>query len=362
MIEYAGVKLRNPFVVASSPLTSKIEWLKQAEEHGAAAASTKLTFIKQPFYGKLRMYNSLKEASIICYDRRLDIEEGLELTRKAKEQTDLVIFTNITSDSADLEGWARLAREHEQAGADLIEANLICPNVGLSTKSIKGIEAMSSTELGGAITGQNPELVGQVVATLKANVKIPVVVKLTPNVTDIGLIAIACQNAGANGVCLAGAQSSLPAVDIYNNGRPKYELLNGVSHGSLGGPATKLMAFSQVAQVSTKTKLPIVGGGGLETAEDAIMMMMWGATLVTYCTSIMWYGWDVVRKTVDGMKEYMDRMGYSDYREIIGRSLQYLRPSSGLEALPGHPLIDQNKCVGCGRCTLTRTLRRHQCL
>ena len=86
MIEFAGVKFKNPFVVASSPLTNKLEWLKAADEHGAAAVSTKLTFVQQPFYGKLRMFNAPKEASIICYDRRLDIEEGLELTRKAKER------------------------------------------------------------------------------------------------------------------------------------------------------------------------------------------------------------------------------------------------------------------------------------
>lgn len=352
MIEYAGVKFKNPFVVASSPLTSKLEWLKAADEHGAAAVSTKLTFVRQPFYGKLRMYNSPKEASIICYDRRLDIEEGLELTRKAKEQTDLVIFTNITSDSADLDSWKRLAQEHEQAGADLIEANFICPNVGLATKSLKGSAALAETEKGGAITGQNPELVKQIVTALKASVKIPVVAKLTPNVTDVAVIAQACKDAGADGVCLAGGQSVLPPVDIYNNGRPKYELINGASHGSLGGPSAKLLGFSQVAQVATKTGMPLVGGGGLETAEDAIMMMMWGATLVTYCTSIMWYGWDVVRKTVDGMEAYMKAMGYTDYSQIIGKSLAHLRSSSQLEAIPGYPLIDTAKCVGCGRCTL----------
>ncbi|MBE3573672.1 MAG: hypothetical protein IMW95_12135 [Moorella humiferrea] len=351
-LEFAGVKFKNPFVVASSPLTSKIELLKKAEDHGAAAVSTKLTFIKQPFYGKLRMYNSPNEASIICYDRRLDLEEGLELVRQAKEQTELKIFVNITSDSGDLESWQRLAREHEEAGADLIEANLICPNVGLATKSIKGADAVSNTEHGGAVTGQDPVLVKRVVSALKAAVKIPVVAKLTPNVTDIAVIARACQEAGADGVCLAGGQSSLPPVDIYHEGRPCYELLNGASHGSLGGPATKLLSFSQVAQVAMKTNLPIIGGGGLGNAEDAIMMMMWGATLVTYCTSIMWYGWDVVRRTVAGIEKYMQDMGYSDYRQIIGKSLQYLRPSSELEAVPGYPRIAPDKCNGCGRCAL----------
>ena len=71
MIEFAGVKFKNPFVVASSPLTSNLEVLRAADRAGAAAASTKLTFIKQPFYGKLRMYNDPKVGSIVCHDRRL---------------------------------------------------------------------------------------------------------------------------------------------------------------------------------------------------------------------------------------------------------------------------------------------------
>ena len=91
-----------------------------------------------------------------------------------------------------------------------------------------------------------------------------------------------------------------------------------------------MLGFSQVAQVASKTNIPLVGGGGLETAEDAIMMMMWGATLVTYCTSVMWYGWDVVRKTVDGMEAFMKQMGYTDYNQIIGKSLSYLRSSSSV--------------------------------
>ena len=82
MIKFAGYRFKNPFVVASSPLTVKPELLKRAEEFGAAAVSTKLTFLKQPFYGSLRMYHSLKEGSIVCHDRRLDIDEGVALIEK----------------------------------------------------------------------------------------------------------------------------------------------------------------------------------------------------------------------------------------------------------------------------------------
>ncbi|SFP82512.1 4Fe-4S binding protein [Caldicoprobacter faecalis] len=349
MLEFAGIKFKNPVVIASSPLTSKIKWLIEAEKHGAAAVSTKLTFIKQPFYGKLRMHNNIKLSSIVCYDRRLDLEEGLRLVEEAKKKTNLIIFSNITHDNEDMDGWALLAKEFENAGADIIEANMVCPNVGLSTKSIKGQEALGAGEFGGAVTGQDPQRVRNVIKTLKESVKIPVVAKLTPNVADIGYMVRVCQEAGADGVCLAGAQSSLPLVDIYNDGKPEYHLLNGVSHGSLGGPACLNMAFSQVAQAATKSSLPIIGGGGLETAEQCIMMMMWGATLVTMCTSVMWYGWEIVDRIVRGMEEYLEKQGVT-YQDIIGKSLKYLRPSHQLEALEGWPEVDLDKCIGCGRC------------
>lgn len=350
MINFCGVEFKNPMVIASSPLTSKIEHLIEAEKAGAAAVSTKLAFIKQPFYGKLRMHTYLKNGSIICYDRRHDMDESLKLVDEARKKTSLKIFTNITHDATDMDGWILLAKKHEEAGADLIEANMVCPNIGLSTKNIRGEGAISDHEHGGAVTGQNPERIADIVKVLKAAVKIPVVVKLTPNVADIGVTAKAAENAGADGVCLAGAQTSLPLVDIYNEGKPEFSLLNGVSHGSLGGPATKLPCFSMVANIAKKTNLPIIGGGGLETWQDSIMMMMWGASLVTVCTAAMWYGWENIAIQVSGMEKYLEQIGYGDYSQVVGKSLQYLRSSSELEAVSGCAVVDKDKCNGCGRC------------
>lgn len=349
MLDYCGVEMKNPVVIASSPLTSKLKWLIEAEKAGAAAVSTKLTFIKQPFYGKLRMHTSDKLGSLICYDRRLDIDEGARLIEEAKKHTSLKIFSNITSDSANLEGWARLGKTMESAGADLIEANLICPNVGLSTKSIAGMGAVEITEKGGAVQGQDPELVKQAMQTLKASVKIPVIAKLTPNVTDIAQIAAAALEGGADGICVAGGQSSLPPIDTAT-GKPCYPLLNGVSHGSLGGPACRFMSFSHVAQIKRKTGTSVVGGGGLTTADEAIQMMMWGADMVTVCTSVMWYGWDVVTKMVNGIEAYCKEHN-TTCEEITGSALKHLRSSSQLDALPGYPHIDEKKCVGCGKCS-----------
>jgi dihydroorotate dehydrogenase subfamily 1 len=349
MIEFAGVKFKNPFVVASSPLTSNIDVLAAADRAGAAAASTKLTFIRQPFYGKLRMYNDPKVGSIVCHDRRLDMEEGERLVEEAKKRTSLVLFTNITHDGQDLEGWARLARAMENAGADLIEANLICPNITLTAKQLAKESDGEKGEEGGAVAGQDPAAARNVARALKESVDIPVICKLTPNVTDITAIARACEEGGADGICLAGAQLSLPPVDIYDPDSI-YPLLQGAAMGSLGGPATRLMGYAAVAQTAGRIQVPIIGGGGLQTWEHAIQYMMWGASLVTACTEIMWRGWDVVTKIVEGMAEFQQEQGYGSYDQVVGRALGNLRPAAELETVPGAPIVDPELCSGCGLC------------
>lgn len=345
MIEFAGLKLKNPFIVASSPLTAKLHLIQEAEKYGAAGVSTKLTFIKQPFYGKLRMYNNPKEGSIVCHDRRLDVEEGQLLVSRARKSTkDLVIFTNITHSSDDLDGWHYLAKTMENAGADAIEANMICPNLGLTAKSL-GQDAPG----GGGSAGQSPETAAAVTRTLKEAVSIPVICKLTPNVTDVTAIARACEEAGADGICLAGGHLVLPPMDIY---RPQnvYALLEGASMGSLGGPSSRLLGFAMVASTARRVKIPIIGGGGIEKWEHAVQFMMWGATLVTACTSIMWHGFEIIPKIIGKMEEFMEEQGYGGYGELVGLSAKTLRAAANLTALPGAPSVDPELCNGCGIC------------
>jgi dihydroorotate dehydrogenase subfamily 1 len=337
VIEYAGIEFKNPFVVASSPLTVKPELLKVAEDYGAAAVSTKLTFIKQPFTGSLRMHHNLKEGSIVCHDRRLDLHEGVALIEEGRRITkDLILFANMTHAGGDLEGWARLGKALEEAGAHILEPNLICPNLGLTAQAL-GEEAPS----GGAIPGQDPKMAYDIVKALKETVDIPVVPKLTPNVTDVTVIARACEDAGADGICLAGGQLSLPPVDVYHPDAA-YPLLRGASMGSLG--------FAQVASVARRVGVPVVGGGGLETWEHAVQYMMWGATLVTSCTALMWYGFEVIPKVLDGMETFMAEQGYAGYADLIGRAAPLLRAAEDLDVVSGTAVVDADACIGCGRC------------
>ena len=345
MIEFAGLEFKNPYIVASSPLTAKTKWLRAASEAGAGGVSTKLTFLKQPFYGKLRMYNDPAVGSIVCHDRRLDLDEGARLVEEGKRVAgDMVYFCNITHDANDLEGWVHVAKTLESAGADIIETNFICPNVSLTAKSL-GQDVHSS----GAIPGQDPEAARRVVRALKEGVGLPVVCKLTPNVTDLVGIALACQEGGADGLCVAGAQLSLPPPDIYHPERI-YPLLHGASMGSLGGPAARLMGYAMVAQLARRCSIPIIGGGGIETWQHAVEFMMWGATLFTVCTDLMWRGWERIGETLTGMGSFMRSQGYASYAELVGRSLPQFRAAEQLEPVIGAPRVDEAVCIGCGAC------------
>jgi len=345
MIEFAGLQFKNPYVVASSPLTARVKWIRAAADAGAAAVSTKLTFLKQPFYGALRMYNDPKVGSIVCHDRRLDLEEGTRLIEEAKPHTgDLIYFANITHASDDLEGWVHIARSVENAGADIIEANFICPNLSLTAHAL-GQEGPS----GGAVPGQDAALARRIVEALKSKVNIPVVCKLTPNVTDLVAVALACEAGGADGICVAGAQLSLPPMDIYHPD-DIYPLLQGASMGSLGGPAARLMGFAMVAQLARRCQVPIIGGGGIENWKHALQFMMWGATLITVCTAIMWHGWRIVGQTIREMEAFIEAQGYSGYEDLTGRSLHNLRAAGDLQPLAGAPFVDHTLCTGCGSC------------
>lgn len=345
-IEFAGIKMRNPFVVASGPPGATVDRIMKCEDNGAGAVVTKLVLVKQPWPGRLRMYSVPGEASIVNHDRRLDLDQGLELVRKSKERTELPIIVNITHPIEDPAGWVKLAKELEQAGADGLELNLICPNISFATCRM----GEKVKESHGAVIGQNPETVELAARTVSQAVKIPVIPKLTTNVADITLTGMAAVRGGAKGVCMAGGQSALPKVDIYNQGRPLYYCVDGVSHGSMGGPAILNQSFSLTAQLARALPIPVVAGGGISTWQDCIMFMMWGARAVTACTVIMWERFSVIKELVTGMERFLDEAGYQSIDEIIGLSLNHLKASKDLKVTDGCVAIDEGKCISCLKC------------
>lgn len=350
-VEFAGLTFKNSFVVASGPTSATVEQVKAAEDNGAAGVSLKLTFTRVPFECRLRCWSVPDEAMVMPIDKRLDEEEGLELCRRAREETDLILFANISDPSTDLEAWADLARKFAQAGAHIIEANFCCPNIGLSRYQL-GQQVTDKLSVGASI-GQVPEVARDITRALVEAVDIPVVPKLTPTALNMAEVARACQEAGAAGISLFGGPSlALPPPDIYHGGRPLYPGLEGASFGFLSGPAIRYATFKATAQVASTVTIPVCASGGISTWQDNVAMIMYGATLTSACTALMWHGFGRIREIVEGTERFMAQKGYPTYESMRGVSLRYLTTSDRLRLRPVVAVVDPERCVGCGKCLL----------
>jgi len=334
-----------PFFVASGPLTRSLDLLKKAEEAGAPAVSTKLTFSKLPYESQFRCYSIPEKGIIQPTERRLDFDEGIELVMRAREETSLVIAANVSG--VEPEDWAPLCKAFEEAGAHFIEANFCCPHMGLTKDLTTGEKPKSFM---GANIGQFPSIAKRVTSSIKEAVSIPLICKIPPSSFQLET-ALACESAGADAIHLFGGPLlGLPPVDLNNNGRPLYPLLENAAFGSYHGPCNLYSTFRYVAEAKTKLNIPIIASGGIKNWRDAIMMMMWGASFVAVCTQIMWNGFEVVSKITQGMNRYMQDSEFKSYEDIIGCSLSFLTGSDKIQVIPGAAKVNPTLCNQCGKC------------
>jgi len=347
MVNFCGLKLRSPFVVAPGPATNTIAKLRKADKYGAGAVSTKLTFYRLPFRGKARYYCEPRHGGLVSSDSRMEYRETVELVKQAKNETGLVVFCNITHMGEDIDGWVVMGEALQEAGADALELNLNCPNITPAMKQPAGGRVGGF----GTLAGQDKELCRNIITALKKHVSIPIIPKLPYRVADISEIAQACKEAGADAVTLASGYPSLPPVDIYQRGKCLNPFHTGVSVGSWAGDRGSLMhSFANVALVAKRVGLPIIGGGGIRTWEDGIQMMMWGAGVVTACWLVMYEGFPAIKRVVNGMDKYMEKQGYGSYQEITGLALPNLRPGTDIEVIPNYARINNARCNQCHKC------------
>ena len=183
-----------------------------------------------------------------------------------------------------------------EKGISAIEVNISCPNV----------------EMGGCTLGSDPEVAGRIVRLVKASYELPVIAKLTPNVSDITLIARSVEINGADALTLINTLTGM-AIDIQTQ-RPKL----GNVIGGLSGPAIKPVAIKMVWDVYRTVRIPIIGMGGVMTWEDAIEFILAGATAVGVGTALFRNPW-VVFEIIDGMEKYMEAKGITRLDEIRGK-------------------------------------------
>jgi len=297
-IEIAGLKLRNPTMLAAGILGLSGASLREVIKKGAGAVVTKSVGLK-PRQG----YPNPAVAQVSCGLLNAmglpnaGIQDFVEEIREVKQfRANVPIIVSVYGFSA--EEFAKVAHVAQKAGADALELNVSCPHVKKTGSEI----------------GQNPSLVAEVVEKVKAVVKKPVILKLTPNVADIGKVAKAGVKAGADAVTAINTVKAM-TIDI-ETAQPI--LANKI--GGLSGPAIKPVAVRCVYEIYEAVDVPVIGCGGVTTWEDAVEFMLAGASAVQIGTAIASRGLGVFRSVTRGMDSYLRRKGFRSVKDIVGLS------------------------------------------
>ena len=358
---FAGIRSPNPFWLASAPPTDKAYNVNRAFEAGWGGVVWKtlgeegppIVNVSGPRYGALHTpdrrligFNNIE--LITDRDLHLNLREIKEVKRNWPDRAMVVSLMVPCEEQA----WKSILPLVEDTGADGIELNFGCPH-GMSERGM------------GAAVGQVPEYIEMVTAWCKQYSKLPVIVKLTPNITDIRNPARAAKKGGADAVSLINTINSIMGVDPDSLAMSPSTGGMG-SHGGYCGPAVKPIALNMVAEIARDAQtagLPISGIGGVGTWRDALDYLALGAGNVQVCTAAMVYGFKIVQEMASGLSNYMDDKGFNKVSEIVGKALptvsawQFLNLQHITKAV-----INQDSCIQCGRCHIACEDTSHQAI
>ena len=315
---FVGIKSPNPFWLASAPPTDKAYNVIRAFKAGWGGVVWKTLGEEGP---PVVNVNGPRYGAIWGADRRLLGLNNIELITDRDLQTNLREIKQVKMDWPDRaivvslmvpceeNAWKAILPVVEETGADGIELNFGCPH------------GMSERGMGSAV-GQVPEYIEMVVRWCKANTRMPVITKLTPNITDISKPARAALAGGTDAVSLINTINSITAVNL-DTFSPEPSIDGKGSHGGYCGPAVKPIAMNMVAEIARDAEthgLPISGIGGITTWRDAAEFMALGAGNVQVCTAAMTYGFKIVQEMIAGLENWMDEKGHRSLDDIVGRA------------------------------------------
>lgn len=342
-INFAGIKSPNPFWLASAPPANSGDQVMRAFDMGWGGAVWKT--LGDPIVdtssrfgaihlGDQRMvgFNNIE----LITDRPLEVNlrEIREVKRKYPKH---VVIASLMVESR--EDWRDIIHKVVDAGADGIELNFGCPH------------GMCERGMGSAV-GQEPEVLKTVAGWAVEYSKVPVLIKLTPNVGDILEPGIAAVEAGVHGLSLINTIKSIVGVDL-DRMVPYPVVGNRSTNGGYCGPAVKPIALHMVAALARdeRVKIPISGIGGIATWRDAAEFIAMGSTSVQVCTSVMHYGFRIVEDLIDGLTNFLDEKGMKSVRELRGRAVGAYSEWGDLDLnykVAAH--VDPAKCIGCDLC------------
>ena len=349
-INFCGIRCENPFFLASSAVCTNYEMVAHAFDVGWAGVFYKTICMQEikevsprfdamhnnathgDFYG----FRNMEQLSENPVEMDFDI-----LRRLKKDYPTKVVVASIMGQTE--EEWIKLAKMSEEAGCDAVELNFSCPQM-----KHKGM---------GSDVGQSPELVKAYTACVKNSVHIPVISKMTPNITHISEPAAACLHAGADAISAINTIKSVTMADDA-------EVTGHRTISGYSGRAVRPIALRHVlelAQMPEKTELS--GIGGIETWRDALEFIQLGCNNVQVCTAVMQYGYRIIDDLILGLQRYMAKRGINELSQLVGEQLpKFLKPDHLDRDTIIYPKFDKELCVGCGRCEISCNDGGHQAI
>ena len=358
-INFAGIRSPNPFWLASAPPANTGAQIHRAFEAGWGGAVWKT--IGPPVlnvsnrygswnYGGQRMLG-INNVELIS-DRPLEVNLR-EIAEVKRAWPDRAVLVSAMVESKP-EAWHDIVRRIEDTGADGIELNYGCPH-GMSERGM------------GAAVGQVPEYCEQITRWVMQVAKIPVIVKLTPNITNIVSPARAAVAAGANALSLINTVNSITGVDLDT-----LEISPNIGgkggHGGYAGPAVKPIALNMLSSLGTDevvhgSCLPISAMGGITTWKDAAEFLLLGASSLQVCTAVMHYGFRIVEDLCDGLSNWMESKGFRSIADVTGKSLARISDFKDFDlSFRAVARIDETKCIQCNLCYVACNDTAHQCI
>ncbi len=339
----AGIKSPNPFWLASAPPTNSGYQVMKAFDEGWGGAVWKTLGV--PVVNVSSRYGSVnyRDKRMVGFNNiELITDRPLKDNLREIEEVKKYFPNNAVVASLMVETkeqWHQIVKDVQNAGADGIELNFGCPH------------GMCERGMGSAV-GQEPAVLQTIVEWVMEVAKVPVIVKLTPNITDITEPALAAVKGKADAISLINTIQSLIGVDIDNF--VPYPIVDGKStNGGYCGPAVKPIALNMLKNCAQAPgmNLPISGIGGIENWRDTVEYMLLGATNVQICTAVMHFGFGIIRDLTSGLERYMDEKGFKTTAEMVGKALPNVKTWENLNLkYKVTASIDKDKCVECQLC------------
>ncbi|GED72279.1 dihydropyrimidine dehydrogenase subunit B [Brevibacillus reuszeri] len=355
-INLAGITSPNPFWLASAPPTNSGYQVQRAFEAGWGGAVWKtlgepiinvtsrfagLTYGGQRVFG----FNNIE----LITDKPLEVNlKEMDETKKRFPNHTLIASLMVEHTQ---EAWHEIVKKVEAIGVDGLELNFGCPH------------GMAERGMGSAV-GQHPDLIRQQVEWVKEVAQTPVIVKLTPNITDIRFTARAARQGGADAISMINTINSLMGVDL-DKWLPIPHVDGKGAHGGYCGPAVKPIALNMVAECARDAQIgiPISGIGGISNWRDTVEFLLMGASGVQVCTAAMHHGFRIVEDMIDGLNNYLDERGIASVMDIVGKAVPTYSDWGHLNLnYKVVARINEETCINCNKCHIACEDTSHQCI